>query len=316
VTRFIKELQVPRVMKSDFVKIVKEALLESYKATRGSEGKRSLSKGKDFLTKADIDSGKAIVDVLREANIPFVVYSEESKDPILIGKDAEYSVVFDELDGTRNYRDSFGTIPHGPIIGIFNSPDPKFRDCLVSGYLEFNSGHLFYAKRGEGAFLVQGFAKGADLEERISTGGKRHMEGEGMLTIAPDFYMLGNLSEPFATFAGKGPLTDIGSTAHHLAMVASGGVDIFVFANNCHFPGKHRTGEEIGPGYLLVKEAGGSMLHWAGNDMGESKIGLGEGKTFHGVVASTEELAGEFIAEMHEMGEVRAYMNSEKLWLT
>jgi len=80
-----------------------------------------------------------------------------------------------------------------------------------------------------------------------------------------------------------------------------------------HIPTKRNTGEEMGPGYLLVKEAGGAMIDWNGNDIGSERIALHEKKTFHAVVAATEELGKEFIGEMKNIPEIVGYMKNKKL---
>lgn len=297
----------------ELIKIIKRALLESYNKVGQKEDSKTLyGTQRDVTTKGDIEAGQAILNTFKKSGLPFVAYSEEF-GKLEVNPSPKYSVVFDELDGTTNYKDGFGMLPHGSIIGVFESPDPKFNECIASGFLEFNSGNLFYAMKGKGAFLEEGWAKISKNERKIQTSGRTIMSGQTFLRLVPDLYVLGSLSPYFVRYADRAWLGDIRSTAVHLALVACGSVDIFVLGDNCHVPEKKRTGEEIGPGYLLVKEAGGAMLDWNGNDLGKEKIDLQNKKTFHAVVASTEELGKEFVGEMHKVPEIVEYMKRKNL---
>lgn len=301
-------------VKTNYIEVVKDALLASYKKVLSERERAKVlyGKQKDIRTKGDIDAGQAIINSLRKSNLSVVAYSEEF-ERVEIKPQAQYSVVFDEIDGTLNYRDGFGMLPHGSILGIFESTDPKFNECLASGYLDFNTGNLFYTVKNQGVYLVEGWTKGNREEIQIHTSGRKSISGETFLRVVPDLYTLGSLSQHFTQYANRAWLGDFRSTAVHLALVACGSVDIFVAGDNCYIPTKKETGEEIGPGYLLVKEAGGVMLDWNGNDLGRERIGLHEKKTFHVVVAATEKLGKEFVDEMHKIPEIVNYLKKKKI---
>lgn len=291
------------------IEVVKSALSAAFSVERG---KGLYGEQKDITNRADIDVGQAILNSLKKSSFPLIAYTEEF-GKVELHSSPQYSVVFDDMDGSLNYRDGFGMLPHGSILGVFESPDPKFNECLASGYLDFNSGNLFYAVKNQGAYLIEGWAKGRKEETQIHTSGRKSISDKTFLRFVPDLYMLGSLSPSFVRFSDRAWLGDLRSTAVHLALVACGSVDIFILGDNCHIPTKRRTGEEVGPGYLLVKEAGGVMLDWNGRDLGEERVALHEKKTFHVVVAATEELGQEFVEWMHTVPEIVDYIKRKNL---
>ncbi len=299
------------------LKVVKESLSASYNAVKlaGEKGRTLSGSQTDINTLADKEAGRAILGVLRKYPI-LVAYSEErGKEELKSGRSG-HSAVFDDIDGTMNFKYGNGMLPYGSIIGIFNRTKPRFKDYLAAGFLEFNSGNLFYAERDKGTYLVSAWAKhGMNGDEmRISTSERKKMDGRHPpLKIVPDFYMLGSLGKHFAHFCDSTWLGDFRSSATHMALVASGAIDIFVAADNCDNPAKRRTGEELGPGYALVTEAGGAILDWKGNDIGPEEIGLDKGKPFHIVAASTRNIGLKFVESMKEIPEIFEYMSAKKL---
>ncbi len=97
-----------------------------------------------------------------------------------------------------------------------------------------------------------------------------------------------------------------------MALIANGSADLFVGADNCRNKNKLKTGEELGPLYLLVKEAGGAVLDWNGSDLGSEEVGLERKKTFHTIVAATEELGKEFTIKIKKIPEIAAYLDSRR----
>lgn len=294
--------------------LVKNALKAAYESVLcGGESLKVLSgPQRDITTKADIDAGQAILRTIKKYPVPVLIYSEEM-GRMEAGIKPEHSCVYDDIDGTLNSRDGYGMLPHGSIIGIFNRSIPRFKDCLASGFLEFNSGNLFYAERGNGVHFVKEWASGGSEEKQVKTSGRTTMEGQTPLRIVPDLYMLGDLGQHFVRYGDRAWLRDFGSSATHLILVASGALDIFIIGDNCYNPQKRRTGEELGPGYLQVTEAGGAVLDWNGNDIGEKEIGIDKKKTFHAVIAATEDLGKEFVEEMQSVPEIAKYMKEKRL---
>ncbi len=275
---------------------VKGALLASYTAVRGKgiDSRAKVSTSIDIRTIGDLTANEAIVEYFRASGLPIILYTEELDKPMRFSGEPRYSAIADDVDGTRNMNYGFGMLPHGSIVGIAANPNPKFEDIAASGFLEFNSGNLFYAVKGGGSYLIEGWACGNKAQKRIRTSGATSLQDASY--IVPDSYMLGTLAPFFSLDAAKGG-GDYHCTGVHLALLASGSIDLFIFANNCTNPKKLETGEEIGPLYLLLKEAGGTIIDWKGNDLGPEEIGLDRNKTFNGIAAATAQLGREYVRE-------------------
>ena len=94
-------------------------------------------------------------------------------------------------------------------------------------------------------------------------------------------------------------------------MVSYGGADLLVRLNNCSNLKKKHTGEEAGPLYLLVKEAGGAMFDGKGDDLGPKKVGLAEGRAFNTIITtSTESIGKEFIRKALTDPEIRKHLGN------
>lgn len=287
-------------------KIVKESLFEGYVALKkaGDDAKQieDESKLKDIVTKGDKIVGQAMLDYIKSYNMPAIVYSEEVPITVL-GNEPIWSVVDDDIDGTDNFKYGRGMLPHGSIIGVFDKPDPAFEDCISAGFLEFNSGNLYYATKNEGAHVITSYAKDREVNRdsqnpvKIVASNKKEIKG---LKIANDQYMVGDLAGAVADYSAEGHwVKDLACKAIHLAYIADGTFDVFVSADRCSNRAKKCTGEELGPGYLLVKEAGGSVLDWQGRDIGKELISLDKKKVFNFVAGANYELTKNFVEDMN-----------------
>ncbi len=272
----------------------------------------------DIQTRGDLAARDALVKAVsglqEELGLGFVVYSEELESPVKLSENPRASVVADEWDGTHNKLNGAGILPNGPLVGIAYAPNPKFEDVVAAGFLEVVSGNLFVAVRGNGAYVISHYLRGGRERETLRTSGKKVFDGNEQAII--DTIMLGNLQGAFPDYTMKLGGGQFNSTAAHLALVAAGGRDIFVTGDNCtSAPNKRRTGEEIGPLYLLLNEAGGTILDWNGNDLGQELIGLGEKKVFHVVAAATPELGREFVREaIHKNPVLVSYMKGKGIY--
>lgn len=312
-------------------KMMKEALFVGWDALQkaGEEAKQLQGKQIDITTKGDEIVGNAVIEFLRSRNIPLVIYTEEKGEtdvnitpdyPILIDdveeatiinqlRASSHSVVFDDIDGTKNFKEGRNMLPYGTILGVFETADPTFDQCLAAGFLDFPSGNLYSAVRGQGTNVIERFAYGGKNVERVRTSGRKSITADKPLTYLADSYMLGRFAPYFAKYSAEGQWPgDFRSKAAHLAMVADGSADLFITADACANPKKRATGEELGPGYLLIKEAGGSTLSWSGYDIANQKVGLGTKDTFDVIVASSEKLAKEIWEEMNLMPEIEHYV--------
>jgi fructose-1,6-bisphosphatase/inositol monophosphatase family enzyme len=286
---------------------IKNMLRSSYEAVKnkGKEAIKTTDANKDLQTVADLTADRAFIDYLKKSNLPAIYYTEELDKPVRLSKDPEYALIGDPIDGTSNMSKGLGMLPYGGIAGLADKPDPRLKDFIASGFLEYVSGNLFYALKGKGSFMIRNWTGGNGKAVKIATSGVKDIANLNMIV---DLYMLGNIGGSFLKYAPK-PM-DYGSNALHYILVASGAFDVCITGDNCRIPEKRRTGEELAA-HLLVKEAGGAFIDWNGNDLGQERIGLQDKKTFHVIAAATPELGQKFVKMMHEMPEIREYMEKK-----
>ncbi len=280
--------------------------------SEGSSAKDLVHTGADIATVGDEVVGDAVIEALRKEERRFAVYTEE-KGKIDV-PEGEYTVIIDDIDGTLNFKTGRGMMPHGTVIGVFEGTLPRFEDCIAAGFLEFNSKNLFYAERGRGSFIVTGFTNGNTEEERIRTSGRKRIEGDFPLKISYDMVALGTLGPEIVQSMGtfQWPY-DARSKAFHIAQIAAGDADALVTADNV-YGGRKRIGpEEIGPLYLLVKEAGGHVTRWDGKDIGEERIIFTPGKTPDVIVSATRSLCQDISKRLYELQEVSEYLRSKNI---
>lgn len=295
-------------------KIVKESLRVGYEALRkeGEAAKNIEGDQRDITTRGDIIVGDAIIENIKSYKIPFTFYTEEKGKIRTAG--AENSAILDDIDGTDNFKRGLGMLPYGSILGIFDNEDPIFSNCISAGFLEFNRDNLFYATKGKGAHLIKNFSNLFQKENKtwIKTSGRETIKGEIPSRFMIDLYMLGNLAPSFARYSGEDQLQgDFRCKALHMVQVAYGGTDLFVFADNCNNLKKRATAEELAPGYLIVKEAGGSVLDWSDKDIGNQKVGMGEKKGYNIIVAATENLGRDLLKDLQRDAIVSKYISDK-----
>jgi len=198
----------------------------------------------DISTQGDRAVSAALADLFAREKIPAILLSEESGCTEL-SDSPEYTIAFDDIDGTDNYYRGRGLLPHCTVITIFASPNPTFADALVAGIIEHNSGQLWHAVRDGGCFLD-------DL--KVAASGRTVLDRRTLLII--DHYISGGAIDRFAPLYDTAWIKDFGASALHLAGVGSGLFDAFLSpAQKSH---------ELGAGYLLIKEAGGILTDWDG----------------------------------------------------
>jgi len=114
-------------------------LLEYFNTPLDTEMKESQS---SILTKADIESEKLIINMIKNRFPGHNIISEEAG---YIDNNSEYTWVIDPLDGTSNFASG---IPwFGVLITLFNKNTP----VMGGAYLPVQD-ILYFAERGKGAF--------------------------------------------------------------------------------------------------------------------------------------------------------------------
>jgi myo-inositol-1(or 4)-monophosphatase len=200
-------------------------------------------KGKgNLVTEVDTLSEQIILDILKGEFPDFKVLSEETNSCASVDG---YTWIVDPLDGTNNYV--FG-VPNF-CINIALSYD---EDIILGITYDPLRNDLFHTEKGKGAFLndskIQisqvGLLKDALLAFDL---GYSEEEGKEMLRYANKLW--GNVH----------CIRMMGSSALGLAYVASGRMSIYLH--------RYLYPWDIASGILLVREAGGKVSDWQGNEV-------------------------------------------------
>lgn len=214
--------------------------------TRGFENRDELdiqSKGaQDFVTRIDKEAELTIINKIQQS---FPDHSFIGEEGGKISGNDEFTWVIDPLDGTSNF---IAGIPHFAVsIALLNKG--KLEQGVVFDPIR---GELFAATKGCGAQL-NGYrlrsSKAKDLQNTI-------------LATAIPFKDKSSLTQDMALFANvfkdAGDVRRSGSAALDLAYVAAGRYD--------GYWEKGLKAWDIAAGELLVKEAGGLVTDYAGNN--------------------------------------------------
>jgi len=275
------------------VRIIEGALREAFVALQGlsqKEGSQVIGSGeafgdldKDIEIQADILLGQTITDFLKEQKISCQLQIEGQKEVLLGSSPAKYYIAVDPLDGSLNFAKRGETLglPFSCSITVFSLNDDKcyFRDVIAAGCIDLRSKDLWLAEKGNGCFLNgipchTSMATEVDIKSAIIIGEMYYPENRELLC---------------RIFKGeKGWLRNPGSSAYEMSLVASGQVDAYI----CD----RQKLDILGMAYLMVKEAGGSVVDFDGNDLGNKEY------IFHSqmpvILASTKLLSSEILARI------------------
>lgn len=244
----------------------------------------------DVVTKVDTEMTELIISFFKDQEGSYELQSEEMAKERMEASEGEtdYTVVFDEIDGTHHLIEKNG--PYGPIVGIAKGQNPEFGDIVAAGYLNLASGKLYHAYRGEGAYIDTG---NPGKNQSLSTSGKKELERGGKTSLLIDQGMLGK-KPSIAREAWKHWCNDYGSQGQHYALVAKGDRDVFITGGHSYLESKPVNSPEEAAGmYLLVEEAGGKVTDWDGETVEEEKIGMKDKKNHDIIAAATPKLARE-----------------------
>ena len=213
---------------------------------RGFENRDDLdmqSKGKnDFVTRIDKEAEQAIISKIKQSYPDHAFYGEESGKQ---GDDETFMWVIDPLDGTTNFIKG---IPHFSVsIALLHKG--RLDQAVVFDPIR---GELFTASKGAGAQL-NGYriraSKAKDLDQTILATAFPFKRKEELATYSQQFNQI---------FGAAGDVRRTGSAALDMAYVAAG-----------RFDGYWEKGIQpwdIAAGELLVREAGGLVTDFSGNN--------------------------------------------------
>jgi len=196
----------------------------------------------DFVTAADKRSEKILFEELQKAKPDWSFMMEESGQ--VKGNEPDHVWIIDPLDGTHNFMHG---IPHWAIsIGL-----ERKGEIIAALVYDCAKDELFTAEKGGGAFL---------RNRRLRVSGRRDMESSMI-----------NFGQPFGTkeqrdrfFREQVAVNEIamvrryGAASLDLCYVAAGRIDGYWERNLKPW--------DAAAGYLIVKEAGGTVTSIEGDD--------------------------------------------------
>lgn len=266
----------------DFELICKEALMLAHSVidNMGKKGIAEIhdSHVVDISTEADMAVSHTLKDFFIQKKIPAVLFDEESGRLELMSN-PKYTIVFDDIDGTKNYHQGNELLPYCTLVCIFDSVEPKFEDALAAGIIEHNSGKVWLAVRGKGCY-VNGV--------KVMASGKKELDEKTFMII--DLKTGAADIDKFLDIYPKCWVRDYGAAALHLAGVSNGVFDAYLTSV--------QKAHELGAGYLLIKEAGGHISDW--NLKPLDKVEYDFNAKYKIIAAATKELGSKILAEIRQ----------------
>lgn len=194
----------------------------------------------NLVTEVDTLSEELILKLLKDEYPDYQVLSEETNSFATV---TGYTWIVDPLDGTNNYV--FG-IPNFCInIALVNN-----EDILLGITYDPMKSELFHAEKGKGAYLNNSLVRVSQIgllkDSLVAFDlGYNDEQGKRMLDIADKLWGRVHC------------MRMMGSSALSLAYVACGRMTIYLH--------RHIYPWDIASGLLLIREAGGTVTDWMGN---------------------------------------------------
>ncbi|NVM04984.1 MAG: inositol monophosphatase [Candidatus Helarchaeota archaeon] len=206
----------------------------------GTKTKKRYKEDKSIVTEADLESEKLILNMIKKSFPNHAILSEEAG---LQDSDSDFLWCIDPLDGTTNFsmKNPFFNVSIAllrnkePILGVVYYPPQD---------------ELFHSELGKGAYLN---------DKTIKVSSKDSMK-------AAIFTFCNSRDEEARKRVGKiyaelkltnNYVRQIGSAALELCMVASGRVESFFMIGVRSW--------DVAAGWIMVKEAGGTVTDFKGN---------------------------------------------------
>lgn len=196
----------------------------------------------DFVSNADRKAEQIVHDELRKARPTYAFLMEEAGE--IRGTDGQHRFIVDPLDGTTNFL-------HGIPLFCVAIALERAGEIVASVVYNPIMDELFSAEKGSGAWLND--------RRRVRVAGRRHLAdcviGTGINARGTegDALQLRQMSQILPATAG---IRRSGSASIDLAWLAAGRYDGFWEAQLQPW--------DIAPGWLLLREAGGTMTDYAG----------------------------------------------------
>ena len=197
----------------------------------------------DFVTASDKKVEKILIEELSKARPNYSILSEEIGE---IKNDEEFKWIIDPIDGTSNFLHG---IPHFAIsIGL-----EQKKEIICGIVYDPIKDEMFVAEKGNGAYLN-------NYRMRVSARSK--LKNCLIVTGGPKFSspVREKILHEYKNFSSKviTPIRKMGSAALDMAYVAAGRFDGFWQRDLNYW--------DIAAGIILVKEAGGFVTDFDGED--------------------------------------------------
>ena len=197
----------------------------------------------DFVTASDKKVEKILINELQKARPSYSILSEEIGQ---INNDKSFKWIIDPIDGTANFLHG---IPHFAIsIGLEHNEE------IICGIIyDPIKDEMFVAEKGNGSYLnnqrIRVSSRSKLKDCIIFTGGPKH-NSEGRELALKEY---NNFSSKVLI-----PIRKMGSASLDMAYVAAGRCDGFWQRSLNYW--------DIAAGIILVKEAGGFVTDFQGNE--------------------------------------------------
>ena len=196
----------------------------------------------DFVSNADKRAEEIVFNELQKARPTYSFLGEEGTE--VTGSDGQHRWIVDPLDGTTNFL-------HG--IPMFACAIALERNSEIVASVIYNPvmDELFTAEKGGGAWLND--------RKRLRVAGRKHLADAVVVTginsrgRALDILQLKQLAQVTPAVAG---IRRTGSASTDLAWLAAGRFDGYWEAGLAPW--------DVAPGWLVLREAGGTMSDYAG----------------------------------------------------
>jgi myo-inositol-1(or 4)-monophosphatase len=213
----------------------------------------------DLVTEIDRQSEKKIIEVIHQHYPEHNILGEEGGDN---KKKSDYRWIIDPIDGTINFTHKL------PLFCI--SIALEIKGVISIGLVQAPlTGEKFWAEIGGGAFLNG---------KRIHVSSTENLADALLVTGFPygARHNIRNCIDHFVNFVKLGlPIRRLGSAALDLCYLACGRFDAFWEVNLNPW--------DVAAGYLIVKEAGGRVTDFSGNEYSVymKEILASNGRTLH-----------------------------------
>ncbi len=238
-------------------------ILEFYALEIIAEEKFGVDNLSEPVTIADRTASRIIVEGLAEVFPDDAILSEEELDDVETRVSGKRVWMIDPIDGTQGFINKDGDF--GVQIGLTENNEA----VLGVVFLPFHN-EMFYAARGEGAFLV----KNGEAPKRLQVSAKTDYS---QMTLAVSRNHLSKNMAKTAEYFSIGNVINRGSVGLKIGLIARQTADLYI-----HFSPRTKFWDSCAP-QIILEEAGGKMTDLFGAPL---RYDLHDVQNHNGILAS------------------------------